>query len=130
MDRNARVLIVDDDENIRNTLKMILEDEGYIVDLAATGSEAIQKDSESILQHSIIRHPTTRHGRCRIIETIEKHYSTNTKNNGYRIPFNAKRYHSIKQQRRRIPNQACKRREALKHIERADTIARRRKTIQ
>ena len=43
MDRNAKVLIVDDDENIRNTMKAILEDEGYIVDTAATGSEAIQK---------------------------------------------------------------------------------------
>jgi len=43
LDRNAKVLIVDDDENIRNTMKAILEDEGYIVDTAATGSEAIQK---------------------------------------------------------------------------------------
>ena len=43
MDRHAKVLIVDDDENIRNTMKTILEDEGYIIDLAATGSEAIEK---------------------------------------------------------------------------------------
>ncbi len=43
MDRHAKILIVDDDENIRNTMKTILEDEGYIVDLAATGSEAVQK---------------------------------------------------------------------------------------
>ena len=43
MDRNAKVLIVDDDENIRNTMKAILEDEGYIVDLAATGNEAVEK---------------------------------------------------------------------------------------
>ncbi|MGD0450442.1 MAG: response regulator [Candidatus Bathyarchaeia archaeon] len=43
MDRNAKILIVDDDENIRNTMKAILEDEGYIVDLAATGNEAVQK---------------------------------------------------------------------------------------
>ena len=34
MDRNAKILVVDDDENIRNTMKTILEDEGYIVDLA------------------------------------------------------------------------------------------------
>ena len=47
MDKNAKVLIVDDDENIRNTMKTILEDEGYIVDLAATGSEAIQKTQET-----------------------------------------------------------------------------------
>jgi DNA-binding NtrC family response regulator len=43
LDRNAKILIVDDDENIRNTMKAILEDEGYIVDLAATGNEAVQK---------------------------------------------------------------------------------------
>jgi DNA-binding NtrC family response regulator len=41
MDKRARILVVDDDENIRNTVKAILEDEGYIVDLAATGKEAI-----------------------------------------------------------------------------------------
>ena len=42
MDRNAKVLVVDDDENIRNTMKTILEDEGYLVDLAASGNEAVQ----------------------------------------------------------------------------------------
>ena len=47
MDKHARILVVDDDENIRNTMKAILEDEGYIVDLAATGSEAIQKTTKS-----------------------------------------------------------------------------------
>lgn len=47
MDRNTKVLIVDDDENIRNTMKAIFEDEGYIVDLAATGSEAIQKSQNT-----------------------------------------------------------------------------------
>ena len=47
MDKHARILVVDDDENIRNTMKTILEDEGYIVDLAATGSEAIQKTKKS-----------------------------------------------------------------------------------
>jgi len=34
---------VDDDESVRITTKAILENEGYEVDLAATGSEAIQK---------------------------------------------------------------------------------------
>ena len=42
MDKNARILIVDDDESIRNTVKIILEDEGYMVDLASTGNEAIK----------------------------------------------------------------------------------------
>lgn len=42
MDKRARILIVDDDESIRNTVKIILEDEGYSVDLASTGNEAIK----------------------------------------------------------------------------------------
>ncbi len=47
MDKHAKILVVDDDENIRNTMKTILEDEGYLVDLAATGSEAVQKTRKS-----------------------------------------------------------------------------------
>jgi len=47
LDKHAKILVVDDDENIRNTMKTILEDEGYIVDLSATGSEAIRKTKKS-----------------------------------------------------------------------------------
>ena len=47
MDRHARILVVDDDESIRNTMKAILKDEGYVVDLAATGNGAIQKTEET-----------------------------------------------------------------------------------
>lgn len=46
MDKQSRILVVDDDETIRITMKAILQDEGYIVDLAATGKEAIQKTTE------------------------------------------------------------------------------------
>ena len=42
-----RILVVDDDESIRNTMKTILEDEGYIVDIAATGSEALTKTDKT-----------------------------------------------------------------------------------
>jgi len=42
LDKHARILIVDDDETIRTTMKAILEDEGYVVDLASTGEEGIQ----------------------------------------------------------------------------------------
>ena len=42
----ARILLVDDDESIRTTLKAILEDEGYLVDMAASGKEAIEKTQE------------------------------------------------------------------------------------
>ncbi len=47
MDDYNRILVVDDDEAIRNTMKAILEDEGYIVDLAGTGSEAIVKTEKT-----------------------------------------------------------------------------------
>jgi DNA-binding NtrC family response regulator len=47
MEPHYRILIVDDDNTIRKTLKAILEDEGYTVDLAATGQEAIQKTEEN-----------------------------------------------------------------------------------
>ena len=54
MNRNAKILIVDDDENIRNTMKAILEDEGYIVDLAATGNEAIEKTQEAAFNIALL----------------------------------------------------------------------------
>ena len=41
MDRTARIIVIDDDESIRKTLATILEDEGYSVDTAETGKEAI-----------------------------------------------------------------------------------------
>ena len=46
MDSNTRILIVDDDETIRATMKAILEEEGYTVDLAGSGKEGIQKTNE------------------------------------------------------------------------------------
>ena len=46
MEKQARIIIVDDDENIRKTMKAILEDEGYIVDLATNGKEAIEMTQE------------------------------------------------------------------------------------
>ena len=47
MDKHTRILVVDDDESITSTMKAILEDEGYIVDIAATGREAIKKTEET-----------------------------------------------------------------------------------
>jgi len=47
LDKKPRILVVDDDETIRTTMKVILQDEGYTVDLAATGKEAIQKTQEN-----------------------------------------------------------------------------------
>ena len=47
MDKHARILIVDDDENIRKTMKAILENEGYLVDMATNGKEAVQKTNDT-----------------------------------------------------------------------------------
>ena len=54
MDKGAKILIVDDDENIRKTVKAILEDEGFIVDLAASGKEAIQKTRETMYNLALL----------------------------------------------------------------------------
>jgi len=37
-----KILVVDDDESIRLTMKVILEDEGYSVDMAVNGRDAIK----------------------------------------------------------------------------------------
>jgi len=42
----ARILIVDDDESIREVLTSILTDEGYIVDAVDTGEKAIKATYE------------------------------------------------------------------------------------
>ena len=47
MDKHARILVVDDDESLRKIMKEILEDEGYLVDLAASGKEAVQKTNNA-----------------------------------------------------------------------------------
>ena len=45
MNKSIRILVVDDDDSIRTVLKAILENEGYIVDLAENGKEAIEKSN-------------------------------------------------------------------------------------
>ena len=46
MDR-PRILVVDDDQAIISTTRAILEDEGYMVDVATSGREAIQRTEAS-----------------------------------------------------------------------------------
>ncbi|MCW4025705.1 MAG: response regulator [Candidatus Bathyarchaeota archaeon] len=41
-----RILVIDDEETIRKTLSSILLDEGYIVDTAVNGAEALAKSNE------------------------------------------------------------------------------------
>jgi DNA-binding NtrC family response regulator len=54
LDKHARILVVDDDENIRNSLAIILRAEGYTVDLVVNGSEAIQKTESTAYNVALI----------------------------------------------------------------------------
>ena len=54
MNKNARVLVVDDDENIRKVEVAILEDEGYTVESAGTAKEAIEKSKRKFFNVALI----------------------------------------------------------------------------
>ena len=54
MVEKAKILIVDDDENIRKTMKAILEEENYSVDLATNGKEAIQMTNEKMYNLALL----------------------------------------------------------------------------
>ncbi|MGB9853769.1 MAG: response regulator, partial [Candidatus Bathyarchaeales archaeon] len=54
MVENARILIIDDDENIRKALAAILEEEGYTVDTAETAKQAIEKTEKKVYNLALI----------------------------------------------------------------------------
>jgi DNA-binding NtrC family response regulator len=54
MGEHARIIIVDDDEGIRETLVAILQEEGYQVDTAETGKEAIKKTNAEFYNLALI----------------------------------------------------------------------------
>lgn len=54
MGKPARILVVDDDENIRVTIEAILENEGYAVDVAVNGREAIKKSESTAYNLALI----------------------------------------------------------------------------
>lgn len=53
-ENKTRILVIDDDESIRKVLKTILEDEGYVVDTAENGKEAIRKSNENFYNLALI----------------------------------------------------------------------------
>ena len=54
MNKNIRILVVDDEESIRIATAAILEEEGYIVDTASTGKEAIEKSNANYYNAALI----------------------------------------------------------------------------
>ena len=49
-----RILVIDDDEVVRKNFKAILELEGYNVDTAVTGKEAIEKSNANFYDLALI----------------------------------------------------------------------------
>jgi DNA-binding NtrC family response regulator len=54
MDQTTRILVVDDDENIRKVLVAILEDEGYNVESVGTAREGIEKSKRKFYNIALI----------------------------------------------------------------------------
>ncbi|MFZ0965816.1 MAG: response regulator [Candidatus Bathyarchaeia archaeon] len=54
MGERARILVVDDDESVRKVLVTILEEEGYAVDTAKNGREAIKKSKVKFYNLALI----------------------------------------------------------------------------
>jgi DNA-binding NtrC family response regulator len=50
----ASILLVDDDPDICKTLSLILEGEGYSVDVANSGAEAIEKSKEKVYNVALL----------------------------------------------------------------------------
>ena len=54
MGEHTRILVVDDDKSIRKTLAAILRGEGYYVDTAENGKQAIEKTDSSYYNLALI----------------------------------------------------------------------------
>jgi DNA-binding NtrC family response regulator len=54
MEKQARIIIIDDDENIRKVLQTILEDEGYYIETAETAKKGIEKCESSFYNLALI----------------------------------------------------------------------------
>ena len=54
MDNAAKILVIDDDRSIRETLALALQGEGYIVNTAENGQEAIAKTDANFFNLAIV----------------------------------------------------------------------------
>ena len=49
-----RILVIDDDESVRVTLASMLKEQGYVVDTAETGREAVEKSESTYYNAALI----------------------------------------------------------------------------
>ena len=54
MSEPARILVIDDDENVRKVLEMTLKANGYTVDTAIDGKEAIEKSDKNFYNLALV----------------------------------------------------------------------------
>lgn len=54
MEEQAKILIVDDEKDFREKLKAILENQGYIVDTARNGGEAIKRSKHRFYNLALV----------------------------------------------------------------------------
>jgi len=54
MGEGPRILIVDDDESIRKVLAAVLEENGYIIDVAKNGEEAVEKTNRGFYNLALV----------------------------------------------------------------------------
>jgi DNA-binding NtrC family response regulator len=54
LDEGFRILVIDDDESIRRTTAAILRNEGYVVDTAENGKEAIRRSNADVYSVALI----------------------------------------------------------------------------
>jgi DNA-binding NtrC family response regulator len=54
MSESARILVIDDEESIRKTLSMTLKHEGYVVDTAENGKQAIEMSEANFYNLALI----------------------------------------------------------------------------
>jgi DNA-binding response OmpR family regulator len=54
MNKETKILLIDDDQDIRETLAMALEEEGFCVDKAENGEEAIAKTNQNFYNVAIV----------------------------------------------------------------------------
>jgi DNA-binding NtrC family response regulator len=54
LNEQLRILVIDDDETIRKTMAAILQSEGYAVDMAENGREAIERSNADAYSVALI----------------------------------------------------------------------------